>query len=76
MVCLLDRFYDNGRWVTDEKLEKTIAPFGKIYRLKFVEDKVNGKSRGVCYVQLEEPEKTVAAIEKLHGMYDRSCRQT
>jgi RNA recognition motif-containing protein len=54
-------------WVTDEEIEAQCSAFGTVTGLKFIEDRTNGKSKGVVLVQFSDPESAARCKDQLHG---------
>jgi len=52
-------------WTTDQLIEDLLTPYGKIEKIRFVEDKTNGKSKGQCFASFEQPENALKALQKL-----------
>ena len=56
-------------WVTDGALERAIAPEigpGKLVEVRFFEDRVNGKSRGVAQIDFIERVAAETALNQLN----------
>jgi len=54
-------------WTTDKQLEDVLSEFGKVKKLRFYEDKTNGKSRGFAFAEYEDTDVANQAFEKLQG---------
>jgi hypothetical protein len=52
-------------WTTDKQVKDLLTPFGKVIRLRFVEDKMNGKSTGECIVAFEQHKNASVAYNEL-----------
>jgi hypothetical protein len=52
-------------WTTDKQIQDLLTPFGKVVRLRFVEDKMNGKSTGECLVAFEHHKNASIAYNEL-----------
>ncbi len=68
-VADLALFINNLKWfTTDQQVEDLLIPFGRVRKIRFVEDKTNGKSRGSCFAAFAEPQNAIAAIEQLKNV--------
>eukprot|EP01124_Arcella_intermedia_P004732 TRINITY_DN12712_c0_g1_i1.p1 TRINITY_DN12712_c0_g1~~TRINITY_DN12712_c0_g1_i1.p1 ORF type:complete len:201 (+),score=38.35 TRINITY_DN12712_c0_g1_i1:16-618(+) len=56
-------------WTTDQQIEEIFSIYGKIQKIRFVEDKTNGKSKGQCFVSYENPENAAKVTQKMKEMY-------
>jgi hypothetical protein len=54
-----------SRWTTDVQLREMLAPYGNVTRLRFMEDKANGKSKGIVMAVFENPAHSVDAFNDL-----------
>eukprot|EP01125_Pyxidicula_operculata_P019616 TRINITY_DN7121_c0_g1_i6.p1 TRINITY_DN7121_c0_g1~~TRINITY_DN7121_c0_g1_i6.p1 ORF type:complete len:333 (-),score=83.86 TRINITY_DN7121_c0_g1_i6:126-1124(-) len=63
----LDSVMLNGLnyWTTDRQVEEVMSEFGSIRKVRFYEDKLNGKSKGICYVIFHNPDSAVNASKTL-----------
>jgi RNA recognition motif-containing protein len=62
-------FIANLDWeVTSADLKTTFSTFGTVTLAHVVYDSVTRKSKGFGYVEMEDVDAAVAAIEALHGM--------
>lgn len=62
-------FIANLDWeITTEDLRATFSTFGKVNLAHVVYDSKTRKSRGFGYVEMEDVDSAVAAIEALNGM--------
>jgi len=68
-VTDLALYLNNLKWyTTDQQVEELLLPYGKVRKIRFVEDKTNGKSRGSCFTAFAEPQNALAAIEHLKNV--------
>lgn len=54
-------------WTTDAEVEATCSQYGKVVSLRFIEERFNGKSKGVCLVEFDNPDSAAKCKELLHG---------
>eukprot|EP00824_Muranothrix_gubernata_P014155 TRINITY_DN292_c0_g1_i1.p1 TRINITY_DN292_c0_g1~~TRINITY_DN292_c0_g1_i1.p1 ORF type:complete len:344 (-),score=57.76 TRINITY_DN292_c0_g1_i1:413-1396(-) len=54
-------------YTTDQEVESLFTEFGKVRNMKFVEDRINGKSKGTVCVELASPEVAALARDALTG---------
>ncbi len=52
---------------TDENLEAAFAAFGTVRSVAVLQDRETGRSRGFAFVEMEDDEQAVAAINALNG---------
>lgn len=55
------------QWTTDQELEDRFGEFGKIKGIRFLEEKVSGKSKGVAFIEFSSSQSAALAKEKLQG---------
>lgn len=53
--------------VNENDLEEVFSEYGSVNSAKIITDKFSGRSRGFGFVEMEEREDAVKAIEALHG---------
>ena len=53
--------------VSDSDLETAFAAFGTVNQVKVIVDRATGRSRGFGFVEMENDEEALAAIEGLNG---------
>ncbi|KAL0481137.1 hypothetical protein AKO1_011197, partial [Acrasis kona] len=54
-------------WTTDAYMESLLCQFGKVISVWFIEEKINGKSKGVCFCQFDSVDAARMAKDKLMG---------
>lgn len=54
--------------ITSEELKATFSSFGKVTYAHVVYDKKTKRSKGFGYVEMENSEEAIAAIQALNGM--------
>lgn len=54
-------------WTTDKNIEDLFSQFGRIKSLKFLEDKVNGKSKGIALIEYYNKDAGMNAMNKAQG---------
>ncbi len=52
---------------TDESLEAAFAAFGTVRSVAILQDRETGRSRGFGFVEMEDDEQALAAINGLNG---------
>lgn len=52
---------------TEEEIRNLFTEHGEVYEVKFINDRVTGRFRGFCFVQMDEGPAD-AAIEALNGV--------
>ena len=52
--------------MTDEDLQNLFAPYGSVSSARILRDKMNGRSKGFGFVEMESNEEAQAAINALH----------
>jgi len=52
-------------WTTDTFMENLLCRFGKVVNLWFVEEKTNGKSKGICFCQFDSVDAARMARDNL-----------
>lgn len=66
---MVNIFIANLDWsITSDDLKATFSSFGKVEYAHVVFDKETKKSRGFGYVEMEDTEAAIAAIQALNGM--------
>ncbi len=66
---MVNIFIANLDWeITSEDLMGTFSSFGKVTYAHVVYDKATKKSKGFGYVEMENSEEAINAIEALNGM--------
>src|SRR6188474_1833488 len=56
-------------WTTDRNVEELCATYGKVKKVRFLEEKTNGKSKGSAFVQFWISEDSAKAFQGLNGTY-------
>lgn len=60
-------YVGNLSWsMTDEDLNNLFSQFGSVSSAKILKDKMNGRSKGFGFVEMESDEEAKAAIAGLH----------
>eukprot|EP00803_Ostreobium_quekettii_P003485 evm.model.scf_39.14 EVM.evm.TU.scf_39.14 scf_39:141981-144356(+) len=54
-------------WTTDADVEKLCSAFGQVVSTKFLEERSNGKSKGVALVEFADPQVAMMCKEGLSG---------
>ncbi|MBN2070271.1 MAG: RNA-binding protein [Candidatus Krumholzibacteriota bacterium] len=52
----------------DDDLDKIFAPFGAVSSARIIKDKFTDRSRGFGFVEMENDEEALKAIEAVNGM--------
>lgn len=66
---MVNVFIANLDWdITSDDLTATFSSFGKVLYAHVVYENLTKKSKGFGYVEMEDAEGAIAAIEALHGM--------
>lgn len=53
--------------INESKLNEMFAEFGAVTSVKVIEDQFTGKSKGFAFVEMENEEEAMAAINALNG---------
>ena len=53
--------------LTEEELKEVFTPFGPVVSARIINDKMTGKSKGFGFVEMEEEDMALKAIESTHG---------
>jgi RNA recognition motif-containing protein len=53
--------------VDDQKLASLFAPFGAVSKAVVIIDKISGRSKGYGFVEMENDQEALTAIEQLNG---------
>mmetsp|Transcript_3103 Transcript_3103/g.11889 ORF Transcript_3103/g.11889 Transcript_3103/m.11889 type:complete len:205 (+) Transcript_3103:157-771(+) len=63
-----DLFFTGLHWsVTDALMESMARQYGDTLEISFVEDKMNGKSKGICLIKFASPEQAYRAKLAVDG---------
>ena len=54
-------------WTTDAQIEELCSQYGTVQKIRFFEDKANGKSKGYVLVTFDSPKAAYACKEGLDG---------
>jgi cold-inducible RNA-binding protein len=66
---MVNLFIANLDWdITSEDLQATFSAFGPVLYAHVVYDKATKKSKGYAYVEMEETDHAINAINALNGM--------
>lgn len=66
---MINIFIANLDWsITSEDLKTTFSSFGEVHYAHVVYEKETKRSQGFGYVEMEEAEAAIRAIEALHGV--------
>jgi RNA recognition motif-containing protein len=66
-VFTMNIYVGNLSWtMTDEDLMSIFTPFGSVTSAKILKDKMNGRSKGFGFVEMEDDEAAKAAIAGLN----------
>lgn len=61
-------YVGNLAWSVEEKeLETVFANYGEVLSVKIIKDRDTGRSKGFCFIEMENSEAAQAAIEGLDG---------
>lgn len=68
MIFIKKLFVGSLPWATDDqKLHDLFSQFGKVNSATVLQDRMTGRSRGFGFVEMENDNEALEAIEKLNG---------
>jgi len=66
---MVNIFIANLDWsITSEDLQSTFSSFGKVTYAHVVYEKETKRSKGFGYIEMEDTDQAIAAIEALNGL--------
>ena len=68
MRCFVNIYVGNLAYsVTDEQLRSAFSQFGKVSKASVIMDRVNNRSKGFAFVEMDDSTEGKSAIDALNG---------